>query len=110
MPSRDTHQVGQSAQPEATLRIDHRLRLSGELTQATLGDFEKAIRGALDASPREIAVDLTEIDFIDDAGLTALLKAHLRSRRHGLSIKFVPSDHAAVKQVVAITGTDEISD
>ena len=110
MPRRDTHEAGQSARSGATLRIDHRLRLSGELTQATVDDFEKAIRAALEASPGEIAVDLTDVEFIDEAGLTALLKAHLRSRRHGLSIEFVPSDHAAVRQVVSITGTDEVSD
>jgi anti-anti-sigma factor len=77
------------------------------LTEATAGDFEKAIRGALQAAPRELVVDLTEVDLIDDAGLTALLKAHLRSRRHGLQLTFVPEEHEAVKQVVAITGNSD---
>jgi anti-anti-sigma factor len=110
VPRRDSHETGRSAHTDGTLEIDHRLRLSGELTQATVGTFEKAIRVALQASPREVVVDLTGIDLIDDAGLTALLKAHLRSRRHRLPITFVPAEHEAVKQVVAITGTDEISD
>jgi anti-anti-sigma factor len=92
------------------LGIDYNLRLSGELTQATVGRFEKAIRGALEASPQEIVVDLTGIDSIDDTGLTALLKAHLRSRQRGRPIKFVPSDHEVVKQVVAVTGTNEIAE
>ena len=55
-------------------------------------------------------MDLTGVDRIDETGLTALLKAHLRSRRHGLPIKFEPSDHQAVKQLVAVTGSEEISD
>lgn len=75
-----------------------------------MGDFEKAVRAALQASTREVVVDLADIDLIDDTGLTALLKAHLRARQHGLPLKLVPADHEAVKQVVAITGTNEISD
>ena len=110
MPIRDPHDTEQSVPSGEALRIDCTLRLSGELTQATVGRFEKAIRGALEASPREIVVDLTGIDSIDDTGLTSLLKAHLRSRQRGRPITFVPSDHEVVKQVVAVTGTDEITD
>jgi anti-anti-sigma factor len=73
-------------------------------------NFENAIRLALQASPREIVVDMTGVDRIDETGLTALLKAHLRSRQHGLPIRFVPADHEAVRQLVTVTGTDEISD
>jgi anti-anti-sigma factor len=92
------------------VEIDYCLRLSGELVQGSVGQFEKAIRAALKASPREIVVDLTGVDSIDETGLTALLKAHLRSRQLGLRIRFVPSDHEAVRQVVTVTGTEEIAD
>jgi anti-anti-sigma regulatory factor len=80
------------------------------LTQSTVSEFEKATRAALQAGPRELIVDVTEIDLIDDAGLTALLKAHLRSRRRGVPLKFVPAQHEAVRQVVAVTGNNEMSD
>jgi anti-anti-sigma regulatory factor len=73
-------------------------------------DFEKGIRVALQASPREVVVDLTAVERIDEAGLTALLKAHLRSRQHRLPIRFVPSDHQAVRQLATVTGNDESSD
>jgi anti-anti-sigma factor len=86
------------------------LRLSGELVRATVRDFEKALRLALQASPREIVVDMTGINHIDETGMTALLKAHLRSRQRGLPIRFVPEDHEAVKQLVAVTGNGENSD
>jgi anti-anti-sigma factor len=99
-----------SAQSGEALEVELWLRLSGILVGATVKDFEKAIRAALQASPREVVVDLTALERIDDTGLTALLKAHLRSRQHGLPIRFVPSDHQAVRQLVAVTGTDEISD
>lgn len=73
-------------------------------------DFEKAIRLALQASPREVVVDMTAVDRVDDAGLTALLKAHLRSRQRGLPIRFVPADHEVVQQLVGVTGNGETSD
>ena len=92
------------------LKIDVCLYLSGELSKATAPELEKSIRTALEASPRELTVDLTDVETIDDAGLTTLLKAHLRGRRHGLPIRFVPAEHSAVKQIVAVTGTDESSD
>jgi anti-anti-sigma factor len=78
--------------------------------RGTVRKFENAIRLALQTSPREIVVDMTGVDRIDETGLTALLKAHLRSRQHGLPIRFVPSDHEAVRQLVTVTGTDETSD
>ena len=92
------------------MEVDLGLRLSGELVRGTVRNFENAIRLALQASPREIVVDMTGVDRIDETGLTALLKAHLRSRQHGLPIRFVPADHEAVRQLVTVTGTDEISD
>jgi anti-anti-sigma regulatory factor len=110
VPRRESHETERAAPPAGALQIDHSLRLSGELTEATIGGFETAIRGALQSPPREIVVDLTEVGLVDEAGLTALLKAHLRSRRHGSPIKFVPAEHPAVRQVVAVTGTEEASD
>jgi anti-anti-sigma factor len=110
VPRRDTQETEHPASPGGAIGIDHHLRLSGELTQATVGRFEKAIRAALETSPQGVVVDLTDIDLIDDAGRTALLKAHLRSRRRGLPLKLLPAEHEAVRQVVAITGTNEISD
>jgi anti-anti-sigma factor len=92
------------------LLVDVNLRLTGELAGGAVRDFEKAIRLALQLRAREIVLDMTAVDRVDEAGLTALLKAHLRSRQHGLPIRFVPSDHQAVKQVAAVTGTDELSD
>lgn len=107
MVPQDAHQTEQSARSGGTLDVDHHLLLSGELVQATVGGFDKAIRAVLNGSPREIVVDLTEVGRIDEAGLTALLKAHLRSRQRGLPIRFVPSDHEAVKQLLTVTGTGD---
>jgi anti-anti-sigma factor len=110
VPRKEARETEHPAQPGGALELDLTLRLSGELAGARVAEFEKALRMALQTSPREIVVDLTAVDRIDDTGLTALLKAHLRSRQRGLAMRFVPADHEAVKQLVAVTGSEEISD
>jgi anti-anti-sigma factor len=106
----DARETEPTTHSGGTLVLDLGLRLSGELVESTVRDFEKAMRLALQASAREIVVDLTGVERVDDAGLTALLKAHLRSRQRGLPISFVPADHEAVKQLITVTGTEETSD
>jgi anti-anti-sigma factor len=103
---RAADETGQSARADEAIGIDYRVRLSGRLVGSSVPAFEKALRAALEASPRSIVVDLTDVELIDEAGLTALLKTHLRSRQRGLPIELVPSDHQAVKQVAALTGAD----
>ena len=110
MSPRETDEIEHTVRSDRAFDLGHTLRLHGELTSDTTGEFERAIRAVLEGSPREIVIDLSELRQIDDAGLTALLKAHLRSRRRGMQIRFVPEEHAAVKQVVAVTGADEPSD
>jgi anti-anti-sigma factor len=107
---RAADETGQSARADGAIEIDHRLRVSGRLVASSVAAFEKTLGAALQGSPRSIVVDLTDVELIDEAGLTALLKAHLRSRQRGLPIEFVPSDHEAVRQVAALTGADERTD
>ena len=110
MPRKAADETENPARSAGQLDIDLRLRLSGELTGMTVGRFERAVRAALQTSPRGIVVDLTDLDTIDETGRTALLKAHLRSRQRGLPIEFVPADHETVRQVAAFTGSDELSE
>lgn len=110
MPRKAADETHQPARSDAELDIDHRLRLTGELSASSVARFERAIRAILQTSPRSIVVDLTDLDSIDETGMTALLKAHLRSRQHGRPIEFVPADHEAVKQVAAFTGSEDVSD
>jgi anti-anti-sigma factor len=106
----NAHETEHLATPGEVLEIDLSLHLSGRLVAATVGKFEKAVRVALRVAPPEIVVDLTGIDFVDPAGQTALLKAHLRGRQRGHPIRFVPAEHEMVRQLAAVTRTDETSD
>ena len=58
LPQEDTLETEQHARSDGRLAVDHCLRPSGELTQATVRDSEKVLRVAPQASPRKIVVDL----------------------------------------------------
>jgi anti-sigma B factor antagonist len=84
------------------------LHLSGELDLAFADRVEEVIRAAEESTARAIVVDLSDLEFIDSTGLGMLLRAHARTREDGQTLRFVPSSHDAVTQVVAISGTSEI--
>src|SRR3954462_7260182 len=80
------------------------LRLSGELDLAFVGRVDEAIRVAEKGTGRAIVVDLTDLQFMDSAGLNMLLKAHARTRQDGQTLRFLPSSHDVVTRLVAVTG------
>jgi len=84
------------------------LRLSGELDLAFVDRVEEAIRVAEKSTARTIVVDLSELEFLDSAGLAMLLRAHSRSRVDGQTLTFVPSTHDGVTQLMDVTGTSKI--
>jgi anti-sigma B factor antagonist len=86
------------------------LRLSGELDLASVERLEEAISVAEEGTARVIVIDLADLEFMDSAGLTVLLQAHSRTRQDGQRLRFVPSEHDGVTQLVAVTGTSEIFD
>jgi len=86
------------------------LRLSGELDLAFVGRVDEAIRVAEKGTARAIVVDLSDLQFMDSAGLTMLVRAHARSRQDGQTLRFLPSSHDAVTQLVAVTGMSKIFD
>jgi anti-sigma B factor antagonist len=86
------------------------LRLSGELDLASVEKLEEAISVAEESTAREIVIDLAELEFMDSAGLAALLRAHTRTRQDGQRLRFLPSNHDGVTQLIAVTGTRKIFD
>jgi anti-sigma B factor antagonist len=87
-----------------------RLGLSGELDLASADELDEAIQVAEEGPARAIVLDLTDLQFIDSTGLQVLLKAHARSKENGRRLRFAPSSHEAVRQLIAVTGTGEIFD
>jgi len=82
--------------------------VSGDLDLASADELEEAIRVAEKATAGAIVVDLTNLRFMDSAGLTVLLKAHTRSQHDGDRIRFMPSKDDAVRQLIAVTDASRI--
>jgi anti-anti-sigma factor len=62
------------------------LRLRGEVDMVTVAAFQQALeRGT--GTDRDLVVDLTELTFIDAAGLRALARADAQMRRLGLRLR-----------------------
>jgi anti-sigma B factor antagonist len=113
----DNRETGHSALPSGMFEVDTLrggddlcLRLSGELDLASVEKLEVAIRVAEKTTARAIFIDLSDLEFMDSAGLTALLRAYTRTRQDGQRLRFLPSSHDAITQLIAVTGTSKIFD
>ena len=79
---------------------------SGEIDLSTVDELRSAVTGAAD-DVEKLLLDLTDIEFIDSAGLGGLLelRSTLRSRSVTLQIS---AGEGPVKQAMEITGLSEL--
>lgn len=83
------------------------LHPSGDLDAYTAPGLRSDLHGATEAESRLVVVDLTDVTFIDSAGLGALVGAHRRMRESGGRLRIVrPSP--LVARAFELTGLDEI--
>jgi anti-sigma B factor antagonist len=82
--------------------------ISGELDLASVDQLSDAIRAAEESSRRSIVLDLSELSFMDSTGLSALLAARKRASENNHQLRFLPSRHDQVQQVLSITETNEL--
>jgi anti-sigma B factor antagonist len=59
-------------------RVDGRfvIAVEGEIDLATVDALNAAVARALESGARDLWIDLTDVDFIDSTGLTAVVRAH----------------------------------
>ena len=60
-----------------------RLHVAGELVATTAAVLEIALDRCLRERPATVAVDLSQVRFMDAAGISALLRHRHRAARHG---------------------------
>jgi anti-sigma B factor antagonist len=85
-----------------------RLRLAGEMDVATGGQLTELVR-SLPAEQLRVQLDLSDLDFLDAAGLTALLEARaIVQARNGRLSLHRPS--AAVLRLLVLTDLAETFD
>jgi anti-anti-sigma factor len=103
-----------SGDPPSPLAIDTelqgqdsaRLTAVGELDIATVPQLESVVGSLLARGARDIAIDLSQVSFIDSSALRMFIVLHGRAAREGWSVSIVdPSEQA--RSVFEITGADQ---
>jgi anti-sigma B factor antagonist len=103
-----------SGDPSGPLAIDTelgaedsaRLTAAGELDIATVPQLERVLGSLLARGAREVAIDLSQVTFIDSSALRMFIVLHGRAAREGWSVRIVdPSEQA--RAVFEITGADQ---
>lgn len=82
------------------------LRLRGELDMARSAELRAGLMSAL-AQPRMLAIDLSELEFIDSSGFLVLHEAHTAAQGAGGRVVFV-SPSATVQRIVELMGFDHL--
>jgi len=81
------------------------LRLSGELTIATLNAFKDQLRDTEVSAPEVLVIDLRQLRFLDSLAIGELIAADKRSRKVGRRLTLVTAA-GPVERLLAMSGVD----
>lgn len=91
-----------SGEGEATI-----VHARGEIDVFTSASLGQHLRSAMIASPAQIVLDLSEVTFIDGAGLRVLERYHQECRDQGLSFGITqPAPH--IRRLLELVGLDRV--
>jgi anti-anti-sigma factor len=77
----------------------------GDIDMVTAGEFEKALMAALRDRPELLVVDLSGVDFLGSAGLTALVAAHQKAGSQ-TALRVVAESSSSARPL-QLTGLDQ---
>src|SRR5581483_10433745 len=81
------------------------VKLAGELDMATAGELDQTIRTALGNAPEVLVLDLTNLKFLDSAGLGVLVKGHNASGQTAFRLVVTSP---AIQRPLELTGLDQV--
>lgn len=81
------------------------LSVTGALDILTAGDFTEELLAAIGEAPRAVIVDMSRLDFLASAGMSALVEGH---RAAGATKLAVVADGPATSRPLTITGLTEL--
>ena len=82
------------------------LRLTGEFDLACIGRVEAALERVSDKETSQVVFDLSELDFLDFAGLKTILRANERARDAAFEVVVV-RPHGLANRVFTLTRAGE---
>ena len=92
---------------EANLRVVT-LKLDGRLDALKEPSLRSAIDEQLSAGPTALVIDLADVEFVDSAGLAALVKGMKDARRDGGDLRLVSPVSADAMRVFKLTRFDQV--
>lgn len=79
------------------------ITLSGRLDALEAGPLRETLQGQLDAGLSNLAVDLSDVDFVDSAGLAALVKGMKGARSLDGDLRLVKPVSADAMRIFELT-------
>jgi anti-sigma B factor antagonist len=85
------------------------LKLAGKIDLSTVVQFEDALVAASIAPERVVVVDLSEVEYIDSTGLSALMESERVARGDADRIKFLAKFQPEVEAILRVSAVyDEL--
>jgi len=79
------------------------LEISGELDMALEGEVAEAIeRACSDVGAAAIAVDVTQVTFIDSSGLRSLVRARMAATSRGITFRLICPESGPVPRLLEL--------
>jgi anti-sigma B factor antagonist len=83
------------------------ITVSGEVDLATSPELDVAIIAAIDSGTSSVAIDLTDVTFMDSSGLGVIVRGLKRCREADIDLDLVITNERVLK-VFGITGLDQV--
>jgi len=84
------------------------IALSGRLDALEAGPLRELLSSFLDSGKHNLIVDLADVEFVDSAGLAALVKAMKDARLAGGDVRLVSPGAADALRVFTLTRFDQV--
>ena len=83
------------------------ITVSGEVDLATSPELDNAIIAAIESGTASLAIDLTDVSFMDSSGLGVIVRGLKRCREADKELDLVITNERVLK-VFGITGLDQV--
>ena len=83
------------------------ISVSGEVDLATSPELDSAIIAAVDSGASALAIDLSDVTFMDSSGLGVIVRGLKRCREADIELDLVITNERVLK-VFGITGLDQV--
>jgi anti-sigma B factor antagonist len=83
------------------------ITVSGEVDLATSPELDAAIIAAIESGTSSVAIDLTDVSFMDSSGLGVIVRGLKRCREAEIDLDLVITNERVLK-VFGITGLDQV--